>query len=185
MLRRTQLVREHVGNQFSISRSLIVDGLAVPAIHMLSVTSETCRSSEIRGMLRSESSTNRVRSRNITCLSDSSEAIAFVCSGKCNRVFALRSLPRSASAILITNSFLVVHFTYDVECQLQIAGNFIGDWHVHIDSFKKGPWFVPFSLSRLGSRAPSPKYSGIAAAEVSEIRRNSELRRKSPTASGA
>jgi hypothetical protein len=68
---------------------------------------------------------------------------------------------------------------YKVTRQLQIAGNFIGDWHVHIDRFKKVPLGCTVLVVEIGSDAPSPRYSGIAAAEVSEIQRNSDaLRRK-------
>jgi hypothetical protein len=60
-----------------ISSSLIAVGLAVPAIHMLRATPETPISSAIRGMLWSEFSTNRIRSPNSTCSSDSSEPPLF------------------------------------------------------------------------------------------------------------
>jgi hypothetical protein len=57
---------------------------------------------------------------------------------------------------------------------------------VHIDRFKDGLLVVPISLSRFGSRAPSPRYSRIAAAEVSEIRKNSmRCEENCPAASGA
>jgi hypothetical protein len=68
---------------------------------------------------------------------------------------------------------------YDVACELQIARNCIGDWHVHIDRFLRKARGSYRSRCRGSDHAPSPRYSGIAAAEVSKIRKEFDaLRRK-------